>query len=145
MILIEIDNDILKKMTGEELIRASVPYKGNKGLEILRTGAILVERKKRPYHGDFKQVMLKEFGIKSSRGFVLMRAWKERDSYLGKITLGKLNYKVIESILRIPSSYRADFIEKERPEEKSARENTQAVKDWKARLEKKQMEVDIWE
>lgn len=145
MILMEIDEEILKKMTGEELIRAAIPYKGNKCLEILRTGAILTERKKRPYHGDFRKTMLKEFGIKSRRGFLLMRAWKERDSYLGKIPLSKLNYKVIESILRIPKSRRADFIEIEQPERKTARENAQAVKEWRARLETSKKEVDVWE
>lgn len=74
-----------------------------------------------------------------------MRAWRERDSYLGKIPLSKLNYKVIESILRIPKSRRADFIEIEQPERKTARENAQAVKEWRARLETSKKEVDIWE
>ena len=134
MILMAIDENVLKNMTSEELIRVSVPYKGNKGLELLRTGAILVERKKRPYRGDFKKTMQKEFGITSSYGFMLMRAWKERNSYLGKVPISKLNYKVIETIMRIPCSYRADFIEQEHPEDRSARENAQVVKMWRAQL-----------
>lgn len=143
MILMAIDENMIKNMTSEELIRASVPYKGNKGLELLRTGAILVERKKRPYHGDFKKTMKKEFGITSSYGFILMHAWKERDSYLGKVPISKLNYKVIEAIMKIPLPYRADFIEREHPEDRTARENAQAVKMWRERLQEK--EVDIWE
>ena len=63
---------------------------------------------------------------------MLMKAWKERDTYIEKLHSSAVNYKQLESILLVPAEDRADFIEQEHPEEKTAREAMQAARDYKA-------------
>lgn len=141
MQVMPINATLMKKMTNEQLVNEFNQSRQNIGLELLRMGAILVERKARPYEGDFKQVIESEFSFSHSKGYLLMKAWKERDSYIEKVHSSGLNYKQLESILVVPADDRADFIEKEHPEELSAREAMQAAKEYKvlkAQLEAEQ-------
>lgn len=137
MQLMPINAALIKKMTNEQLINEFDQSRQNIGLELLRMGAILVERKTRPYEGDFKQVIEREFSFSHSKGYLLMKAWKERDSYIEKVHSSGLNYKQLESILVVPADDRADFIEQKHPEEKTAREAMQAAKKYKEQLEAK--------
>lgn len=130
--LMPVNATLIKRMTNEQLIDEFNQSRQNIGLELLRMGAILIERKTRPYDGDFKQVIEQEFSFSHSKGYLLMKAWKERDSYIEKVHSSGLNYKQLESILVVPAEDRADFIEQEHPEEKTAREAMQAARDYKA-------------
>ena len=130
--LMPISATLIKKMTNEQLVSEFNQSRQNIGLELLRMGAILTERKARPYEGDFKQVIEREFSFSHSKGYLLMKAWKERDSFIETVRSSGLNYKQLESILLVPSEDRADFIEQEHPEEKTAREAMQAARDYKA-------------
>lgn len=127
-----INSVLIKKMTNEQLVNEFNQSRQNIGLELLRMGAILIERKTRPYDGDFKQVIEQEFSFSHSKGYLLMKAWKERDSYIEKVHSSGLNYKQLESILVVPAEDRADFIEQEHPESLTAREAMQAARDYKA-------------
>lgn len=130
--LIPINAALIKRMTNEQLISEFNQSRQNIGLELLRMGAILVERKERPYQDNFEKVMEQEFGFSPRRGYILMKAWKERDTYIEKLHSSAVNYKQLESILLVPAEDRADFIEQEHPEEKTAREAMQAARDYKA-------------
>lgn len=131
MQLMPINAALIKKMTNEQLINEFNQSRQNIGLELLRMGAILVERKTRPYEGNFEQIIKQEFNFSSSRGFLLMKAWKERDSYIEKLHSSGVNYKQLESILVVPAEDRADFIEQEHPEDMTAREAMQAAREYK--------------
>ena len=130
--LMPINAALIKRMTNEQLISEFNQSRQNIGLELLRMGAILVERKERPYQDNFEKVMEQEFGFSPRRGYMLMKAWKERDTYIEKLHSSAVNYKQLESILLVPAEDRADFIEQEHPEEKTAREAMQAARDYKA-------------
>lgn len=130
--LMPVNATLIKRMTNEQLIDEFNQSRQNIGLELLRMGAILIERKTRPYDGDFKQVIEQEFSFSHSKGYLLMKAWKERDSYIEKVHSSGLNYKQLESILVVPAEDRADFIEQEHPESLTAREAMQAARDYKA-------------
>lgn len=130
--LMPVNATLIKRMTNEQLIDEFNQSRQNIGLELLRMGAILIERKTRPYDGDFKQVIEQEFSFSHSKGYLLMKAWKERDSYIEKVHSSGLNYKQLESILVVPAEDRADFIEQEHPEDMTAREAMQAARDYKA-------------
>lgn len=132
MQLMPINAALIKRMTNEQLVNEFNQSRQNIGLELLRMGAILTERKVRPYEGDFKQVIEREFSFSHSKGYLLMKAWKERDSFIETVHSSGLNYKQLESILTVPAEDRADFIEQEHPEEKTAREAMQAARDYKA-------------
>lgn len=132
MQLMPINAALIKRMTNEQLVNEFNQSRQNIGLELLRMGAILTERKARPYEGDFKQVIEREFSFSHSKGYLLMKAWKERDSFIETVHSSGLNYKQLESILTVPAEDRADFIEQEHPEEKTAREAMQATRDYKA-------------
>lgn len=132
MQLMPINAALIKRMTNEQLVNEFNQSRQNIGLELLRMGAILTERKARPYEGDFKQVIEREFSFSHSKGYLLMKAWKERDSFIETVHSSGLNYKQLESILTVPTEDRADFIEQEHPEEKTAREAMQAARDYKA-------------
>lgn len=130
--LMPINAALIKRMTNEQLISEFNQSRQNIGLELLRMGAILVERKERPYQDNFEKVMEQEFGFSPRRGYMLMKAWKERDTYIEKLHSSAVNYKQLESILLVPAEDRADFIEQEHPEDKTAREAMQAARDYKA-------------
>ena len=130
--LMPINAALIKKMTNEQLISEFNQSRQNIGLELLRMGAILVERKERPYQDNFEKVMEQEFGFSPRRGYMLMKAWKERDTYIEKLHSSAVNYKQLESILLVPAEDRADFIEQEHPESLTAREAMQAARDYKA-------------
>ncbi len=130
--LIPINAALIKRMTNEQLISEFNQSRQNIGLELLRMGAILVERKERPYQDNFEKVMEQEFGFSPRRGYMLMKAWKERDTYIEKLHSSAVNYKQLESILLVPAEDRADFIEQEHPESLTAREAMQAARDYKA-------------
>lgn len=130
--LMPINAALIKRMTNEQLVNEFNQSRQNIGLELLRMGAILVERKERPYQDNFEKVMEQEFGFSPRRGYMLMKAWKERDTYIEKLHSSAVNYKQLESILLVPAEDRADFIEQEHPEEKTAREAMQAARDYKA-------------
>ena len=83
--LMPVNATLIKRMTNEQLIDEFNQSRQNIGLELLRMGAILIERKTRPYDGDFKQVIEQEFSFSHSKGYLLMKAWKERDSYIEKV------------------------------------------------------------
>lgn len=130
--LMPINAALIKRMTNEQLISEFNQSRQNIGLELLRMGAILVERKERPYQDNFEKVMEQEFGFSPRRGYMLMKAWKERDTYIEKLHSSAVNYKQLESILLVPAEDRADFIEQEHPESLTAREAMQAARDYKA-------------
>lgn len=130
--LMPINAALIKRMTNEQLISEFNQSRQNIGLELLRMGAILVERKERPYQDNFEKVMEQEFGFSPRRGYMLMKAWKERDTYIEKLHSSAVNYKQLESILLVPAEDRADFIEREHPESLTAREAMQAARDYKA-------------
>lgn len=130
--LMPINAALIKRMTNEQLISEFNQSRQNIGLELLRMGAILVERKERPYQDNFEKVMEQEFGFSPRRGYMLMKAWKERDTYIEKLHSSAVNYKQLESILLVPAEDRADFIEQEHPEDMTAREAMQAARDYKA-------------
>lgn len=130
--LMPINAALIKRMTNEQLISEFNQSRQNIGLELLRMGAILVERKERPYQDNFEKVMEQEFGFSPRRGYMLMKAWKERDTYIEKLHSSAVNYKQLESILLVPAEDRADFIEREHPEDMTAREAMQAARDYKA-------------
>lgn len=132
MQLMPINTTLIKRMTNEQLVNEFNQSRQNIGLELLRMGAILTERKARPYEGDFKQVIEQEFGFGYRRGYLLMKAWNERDTYIEKVQTSALNYGRLDALLSIPSEDRANFIEQEHPEEKTAREAMQAARDYKA-------------
>ena len=143
--LMPINAALIKRMTNEQLISEFNQSRQNIGLELLRMGAILVERKERPYQDNFEKVMEQEFGFSPRRGYMLMKAWKERDTYIEKLHSSAVNYKQLESILLVPAEDRADFIEQEHPESLTAREAMQAARDYKAlkaELEGKAMETE---
>lgn len=133
--LMPINAALIKKMTNEQLVKEFNQSRQNIGLELLRMGAILTERKTRSHEareGNFEQIIKQEFNFSPSRGFLLMKAWKERDSYIEKLHSSGVNYKQLESILLVPAEDRADFIEREHPEDMTAREAMQAARDYKA-------------
>ena len=135
MTLMPINAALIKKMTNEQLVKEFNQSRQNIGLELLRMGAILTERKTRSHEareGNFEQIIKQEFNFSPSRGFLLMKAWKERDSYIEKLHSSGVNYKQLESILLVPAEDRADFIEQEHPESLTAREAMQAARDYKA-------------
>lgn len=135
MTLMPINTALIKKMTNEQLVKEFNQSRQNIGLELLRMGAILTERKTRSHEareGNFEQIIKQEFNFSPSRGFLLMKAWKERDSYIEKLHSSGVNYKQLESILLVPAEDRADFIEREHPESLTAREAMQAARDYKA-------------
>ena len=132
MQLMPINTTLIKRMTNEQLVNEFNQSRQNIGLELLRMGAILTERKARPYEGDFKQVIEQEFGFGYRRGYLLMKAWNERDTYIEKVQTSALNYGRLDALLSIPSEDRANFIEQEHPEEKTARKAMQAARDYKA-------------
>lgn len=132
MQLMPINTTLIKRMTNEQLVNEFNQSRQNIGLELLRMGAILTERKARPYEGDFKQVIEQEFGFGYRRGYLLMKAWNERDTYIEKVQTSALNYGRLDALLSIPSEDRANFIEQEHPEEKTAREAMQAARGYKA-------------
>lgn len=132
MQLMPINTTLIKRMTNEQLVIEFNQSRQNIGLELLRMGAILTERKLRPYESDFKQVIEQEFGFGYRRGYLLMKAWNERDTYIEKVQTSALNYGRLDALLSIPADDRADFIEQEHPEEKTAREAMQAARDYKA-------------
>ena len=65
MQLMPINTTLIKRMTNEQLVNEFNQSRQNIGLELLRMGAILTERKARPYEGDFKQVIEQELDRKS--------------------------------------------------------------------------------
>lgn len=132
MQLMPINAALIKRMTNEQLVNEFNQSRQNIGLELLRMGAILAERKARPYEGDFKQVIEREFGFGYRRGYLLMKAWKERDTYIEKVHPGALNYHQLEAILLIPTKEREDFIDQEHPETLNKRDALQAARDYKA-------------
>lgn len=132
MQLMPINAALIRKMTNEQLVNEFNQSRQNIGLELLRMGAILTERKERPYEGKFTEVIEREFGFGFRRGFLLMKAWKERETFVGKLHSSAINYKQLESILLVPAEDRADFIEQEHPESLTAREAMQAARDYKA-------------
>ena len=91
--LMPINAALIKRMTNEQLISEFNQSRQNIGLELLRMGAILVERKERPYQDNFEKVMEQEFGFSPRRGYMLMKAWKERDTYIEKLHSSAVNYK----------------------------------------------------
>ena len=119
-------------MTNAQLADEFDQSRQNIGLELLRMGAILVERKRRPYEGDFKQVIEQEFNFGYRRGYLLMKAWNERDTYIEKVHPGALNYHQLDAILLVQAEDREDFIEQEHPENLNKREALQAARDYKA-------------
>ncbi len=132
MQLMPINAALIKRMTNEQLVNEFNQSRQNIGLELLRMGAILAERKARPYEGDFKQVIEREFGFGYRRGYLLMKAWNERDTYIEKVHPGALNYHQLEAILLIPTKEREDFIDQEHPETLNKRDALQAARDYKA-------------
>ena len=132
MQLMPINAALIKRMTNDQLVNEFNQSRQNIGLELLRMGAILTERKARPYEGDFKQVIEREFGFGYRRGYLLMKAWNERDTYIEKVHPGALNYHQLEAILLIPTKEREDFIEQEHPETLNKRDVLQAARDYKA-------------
>ncbi len=130
--LMPINATLIKKMTNAQLADEFNQSRQNIGLELLRMGAILVERKRRPYEGDFKQVIEQEFNFGYRRGYLLMKAWNERDTYIEKVHPGALNYHQLDAILLVQAEDREDFIEQEHPENLNKREALQAARDYKA-------------
>lgn len=130
--LTPINTSVIRKLSNQQLIQEFNHSRNNIGFELLRMGAILVERKTRPYDGNFERVMEQEFGFKPRRGYLLMKAWNERDTYIEKLQTSAVNYGRLEALLSLPADDRADFIEQEHPEDMTAREAMQAARDYKA-------------
>lgn len=129
--LMTINMPTLKGMTDEQLAHEFQQQRRNIGFALLGMGAILVERKSRPYEGDFKNVIRDEFGFSPSRGYLLMKAWNERDSFIEKVQSTGLNYSRLETILAIPANDRGEFIEEKHPETMTQDEARAAVREYR--------------